>query len=156
VASRARAEIQEWRATMRQMDRYVDTFWIVAVVGVTSGTAIMATQLSIGPRIPAFYDAVATVAAAALIAVAIDNRNIAPFTLSSPRQSAGLLLGLSFGLLLTIVGSLIAIGIGHGTPLLFGITIGPGGFAILMLLLAVTLRAADYGLESDRRSDGSG
>lgn len=152
ITLRARREANEWRATLAQVDHYVDTFWISAVIGTTGGTVLMAIAWQIGPRNVDFYDTVATVAAAALIAVAIDNRNIAPLTLSSPRQAAGLLLGLSFGLLVSILGSLIAIGIGHGSPVLFGITAGSGGFAILMLLLAVTLRAANYGLESVGRA----
>ena len=153
IASTARRTVNEWRATLRRVDRHIDGFWVVSVTGCTIGTTLVTTSYGIAPRSSGFYDTLATVAAAALIAVAIDNRNIAPPTLSTPRQTAGLLLGLSFGLLVSIVGALVAIGLEHGTPVLFGIVAGSGGFAILMLLLAVTLRAANYGLTSEGGSD---
>ena len=140
-----------------KIDQHVDTIPARLVFVAALAACVWTVVLDVAPDRTDFYAAVTTVSSAALIAVAIDNRNIAPSTVSTPRRQAGLLLGISVGLLASILGSLIAIGLDHSSPLLFGITAGPGAYAIFMLLVAVTLRAANYGVDEDRKdaSDSS-
>jgi len=131
---------------LKTIDDQVELFFPVSLLGVMFGISLLTVSEHIRPRITtSFYETVATVCATALIAVAIDNRNIPPSTLRTPRQAAGLLLGISMGLLIGIVTSLVAIGTGRGSCLLFGVTAGAVGTAIFLLLIAMTVRAAGIG-----------
>ena len=141
--------MQKLKRRIREVDRVVELAFPSMVVCIVIATAPAFALLPIGPSRTGFYEVLATVCATALIAVMIDSRNIAPSTLSTPRERAGLLLGLTVGLLLSIGASLVAIGIGHGSPLLFGVSTMSGATTMFLLLLAVTLRAAEYGESAD-------